>query len=57
MTCRFCKTRMTRIIYGMPTEEDLAMNDSYTEYAGCIIEGPMVDWKCLECGASIQEAD
>lgn len=22
MTCRFCKSLMTKIIYGMPTEED-----------------------------------
>ena len=54
MTCRICKYRLTRIIYGMPTEEDLAKDDGYTEYAGCVIEGQMVAWKCFECGASMQ---
>ena len=51
--CSYCKTRMRKVIYGMPTEEDLAKDDGYTEYSGCITEVPMVDWKCFECGSLI----
>jgi hypothetical protein len=54
-TCSFCKTRMHRVIYGMPTDEDLTNDDGYTEFAGCIVPEKMLSWQCFECGASIEE--
>lgn len=54
-TCSFFNTRMHRVVYGMPTDEDFANDDGYTEFAGCVITDPMESWKRFECGASILE--
>jgi hypothetical protein len=53
--CKYCNTRMTRVIFGMPTEEDSQNTSEFVEFRGCIVSGPMDKWACSACGASIKQ--
>lgn len=53
--CSYCNTRMTKVIFGMPTEEDYLNTSEFVEFRGCIVFGPMDKWVCNGCGASIKE--
>jgi hypothetical protein len=54
-TCERCHTRMRRVVYGIPTDEDPQDDDGYTEFVGCIVPEKMLSWQCFECGASIED--
>lgn len=51
--CKFCKTRMNKVIYGMPTAEDFASRDPFTEFRGCFVTDPAEDWRCSHCDSKI----
>jgi hypothetical protein len=51
--CKYCNTRMSRVVYGLPSSDDYANNDEFTEFRGCIIMGPTEDWRCSFCDAKI----
>lgn len=52
--CKHCETRMTKVIFGMPTEQDYLNASEFVEFRGCIVDGPMDKWVCEGCGASIK---
>jgi hypothetical protein len=51
--CKYCKTRMTKVIYGMPRENDYLLENGFTDFAGCIIEQNAEDWYCSKCDAKV----
>lgn len=51
--CKYCSTRMSRVVYGLPASDEYENRDEYTEYRGCIIMGPTEDWRCSFCDSKI----
>lgn len=51
--CKYCSTRMSRVVYGLPSSDDYENRDEFTEFRGCIIMGPTEDWRCSFCDAKI----
>ncbi len=49
--CKYCNTRMSRVVYGLPSSDEYENGDQFTEYRGCIIMGPIEDWCCNYCKA------
>jgi hypothetical protein len=51
--CKYCNTRMSRVVYGLPGSDEYENRDEFTEYRGCIIMGPTEDWCCSFCNAKL----
>ena len=51
--CKYCNTRMSRVIYGMPSAEDYEARNEFIEYRGCIVMDPTEDWICSFCDAKV----
>ena len=50
--CKFCETRLTHVIRGMPQEGDELLEHEFLEFVGGCIVGPDdEDWYCKKCGA------
>lgn len=51
--CKFCETRMSKVVYGMYVPDDPAVSDPFTEFRGCIVMEPAEDWRCSHCDSKI----
>lgn len=51
--CKYCKTRMNKVVWGMPLADDYLNADEFTEFRGCIITSPTETWRCDFCDAKI----
>ena len=51
--CKYCKTRMNKVVWGMTTEQDYETADEFTEFRGCIVTSPTETWRCDFCDAKI----
>ena len=51
--CKYCKTRMTKVLWGLPSHEDFENADEFTEFRGCIITEPTESWRCDSCSSKI----
>lgn len=50
--CKYCETRLTHVIRGLPQEGDEGLEHEFLEFwGGCIIEPTDEDWYCKFCGA------
>jgi hypothetical protein len=51
--CKYCGSTMNRVVWGMPTHEEMENPKPLTEYAGCII-GPLTPkWHCEVCDSKV----
>ena len=51
--CNYCNKTMNRVVWGMPTDEEMENPKPMTEYAGCII-GPLTPkWHCEVCNSEV----
>jgi hypothetical protein len=51
--CKYCKTRMNKVLWGMPSQDDYENADDFTEFRGCIITEPTESWRCDFCDSKI----
>ena len=51
--CKYCKTRMNKVLWGMPSQDDYETADDFTEFRGCIITEPTESWRCDFCDSKI----
>jgi hypothetical protein len=51
--CKYCKTRMNKVVWGMPSQDDYENADDFTEFRGCIITEPTESWRCDFCDSKI----
>jgi hypothetical protein len=51
--CKYCKTRMNKVVWGMPMQDDYENADDFTEFRGCIITEPTETWRCDFCDSKI----
>jgi hypothetical protein len=51
--CKYCKTRMNKVVWGMPIQDDYENADDFTEFRGCIITEPTETWRCDFCDSKI----
>jgi hypothetical protein len=51
--CKYCKTRMNKVIWGMPVQDDYENADDFTEFRGCIITESTESWRCDSCSSKI----
>lgn len=51
--CKYCGYRMTKIVYGMATPDDLEKENEFLQFAGCIIDFPAKAYVCRKCESSI----
>lgn len=51
--CKYCKTRMNKVVWGMTSQDDYANADDFTEFRGCIITEPTETWRCDFCDSKI----
>jgi len=51
--CKYCKTRMNKVAWGMTSQEDQESAAEFTEFRGCVITLPTESWRCNTCDAKI----
>jgi hypothetical protein len=51
--CKYCKSRMNKVVWGMPMPDDYENADDFTEFRGCIITEPTETWRCDFCDSKI----
>jgi hypothetical protein len=51
--CKYCETRMNKVVWGMTSEQDYESADQFTEFRGCIVTSPTETWRCDFCDAKI----
>ena len=51
--CNYCRQTMNRVVWGMPTIEEMENPKPMTEYSGCIIGPDTPKWHCEVCGSSV----
>jgi hypothetical protein len=51
--CKYCKTRMSKVVWGMTSQEDHKSAPEFTEFRGCVITLPTESWRCNTCDAKI----
>jgi hypothetical protein len=51
--CKYCKTRMNKVVWGITSQQDYESADEFTEFRGCIITSPTESWRCDFCDAKI----
>lgn len=51
--CKYCKTRMNKVVWGMTSQQDYETADEFVEFRGCIIASPTETWRCEFCDAKI----
>jgi hypothetical protein len=51
--CKYCKTRMSKVVWGMTSQQDYESADEFTEFRGCVITSPTETWRCDFCDAKI----
>jgi hypothetical protein len=51
--CKYCKTRMNKVVSGMTSPEDHESAGEFTEFRGCVITLPTESWRCNTCDAKI----
>mgnify|MGYP007092089904 CR=1 FL=1 len=51
--CKYCKTRMNKVLWGMASQVDYENADDFTEFRGCIITEPTESWRCDFCDSRI----
>ena len=51
--CKYCKTRMSRVIWGMSAPESYSRTDDSTEFGGCVTTGLDEDWRCDNCNSRV----
>ena len=51
--CKYCKTRMSRVIWGMSAPESYSKADDFTEFGGCVPTGQVEDWRCGHCNSRV----
>jgi hypothetical protein len=51
--CKYCKTRMNKVVWGMTSQHDYETADDFTEFRGCVITSPTESWRCDFCDAKI----
>jgi hypothetical protein len=56
--CKYCQTRLTHVIRGLPQEGDVGLEHEFLEFwGGCIIGPTDEDWYCKFCGAKVIESN
>ena len=51
--CKYCKTRMNKVVWGMTSQHDYETADDFTEFRGCVITSPTESWRCDFCDSKI----
>ena len=51
--CKYCRTRMNKVVWGMTSQDDYENADDFTEFRGCIITEPTESWRCDFCDSKI----
>jgi hypothetical protein len=51
--CKYCETRMNKVVWGMTSQQDYESADEFTEFRGCVITSPTESWRCDFCDAKI----
>ena len=51
--CNYCRQTMNRVVWGMPTIEEMENPKPMTEYAGCIVGPETPKWHCENCGSQV----
>jgi len=51
--CKYCKTRMNKVVWGMTSQQDYESADDFTEFRGCVITSPTETWRCDFCDAKV----
>ena len=51
--CKYCKTLMNKVVWGMTSQHDYESADDFTEFRGCVITSPTESWRCDFCDAKI----
>jgi hypothetical protein len=51
--CKYCKTRMSEVLYGMYVPNDDEPVNPFKEFRGCIVMEPIENWRCSHCDSKI----